>query len=84
MTSISLTKKDLKDLEDGLSIEIEIDGKPRVYVKHCDCKICKDFSEEFHEAYDPKDHNPDDGADDTIRNWLKSWKMSLGCMDNED
>ena len=48
---ISLTKKDIEEILKGKNIEVTIDGEPRVYVKHCDCKICKDFSKEFHAIF---------------------------------
>lgn len=52
MTSfISLTKRDIGELLKGKNIEVTIDGEPRVYVKHCDCKICNDFSKEFHDIF---------------------------------
>ena len=50
MNDIRLTKKDLKNLEDGQTIQVTIDGKPRVTVRHCDCEICEDYSKKFHEV----------------------------------
>jgi hypothetical protein len=47
---ISLTTKDVVELLKGKNVEVTIDGKPRVYVKHCDCEICEDYSDKFHDT----------------------------------
>ena len=48
---INLTKEDIGELLKGKNIEVTIDGKPRVYIKHCDCKECKYYSEKFHDTF---------------------------------